>query len=151
MSLTIEPNWPQWHNRLLFVDACVPKRVSPALKILGWDPIWIGAVYPNDGHGVPDIDWIEQCGRRDVPVLTRNPQIPWIVEELDTVKAYDTKLFVLQDTEMTAVQTALVVGRHYFNITNRASQPGGCCWELPPLRAPLHRWDRSSESGHASQ
>lgn len=146
MSLTIESAWPTWHDRLIFVDRCIPESLAPRLKVLGWDPIWIGDVYPDNGRFVEDIDWIAQCAKRNVPVLTRNVDIAAVREEFDAVRDHGAKLFVLDVKRPynRALDQALVVGRHHFNMRNRVGRPGACFVELPPEAQPLSRLNETT-------
>lgn len=140
MSLTIESSWPQWHDNQIFVDACLSKRLGAGLRILGWEPILIEKVYPK-GKRVPDLDWIEQCGRRGVPVLTKNVDIASVDEEFRAVQTYQTRIFCIDVPSASMFAQMAVIGRHYFNIRSRMKSGGACFWELPVFKPPIKRID----------
>lgn len=141
MSLTMENSWPQWRNNQIFIDACLSPRLSSGLRMLGWDPIWIGDVYPNSGERVPDLDWIEQCGRRDVPVLTKNIDIASVREEFEAVTTHGARIFALDLEKGSMFAQMAVIGRHYFNLRTRTRRGGACFWELPVFAPPVKRID----------
>ncbi|WP_122940945.1 hypothetical protein [Brachybacterium sp. EE-P12] len=141
MSLTIESSWPQWRDNQIFVDACLSKRIMTGIRMLGWDPIWIGQVYPNEGQRVPDLDWIEQCGMRGIPVLTKNVDIASVREEFDAVLEHGARIFALDVQRASMFAQMAVIGRHYFNLRSRMKSPAPCFWELPVFTPPVKRID----------
>ncbi|WP_190870408.1 hypothetical protein [Dermabacter vaginalis] len=131
--------WPE--PGTLFVDRCIPKGIIPGLKIFGWEAVWIGDIYPGGGENVADVTWIADTARHGLAVLTCNPQIAHVSVEMDAVKTTGARIFCLSDSSMSTVATALVVGRHYFNIRRRLRKQGGFFWELAPFQSPIRHYD----------
>lgn len=90
----------------------------------------LGDIYGGDAQHVPDVLWLEGCGRRGYIVLTLDENVRRNAEEWDKLQQYGTKVFTVTARRPSESTIGLYVGRQIPNILNRDERPGPAYWRL---------------------
>ncbi|GAB3134895.1 hypothetical protein GCM10027289_27670 [Tsukamurella serpentis] len=88
---------------------------------------------------MPDVEWIEYCGRNGVVALTANPEIWKVPHEIACVREYGARLIAMKAT-MSRLESAMVVGQNIRLIKSVIKTPGPAFIQItsgPPTRRRL--------------
>lgn len=106
MSLSLPP--PEF-----FVDRSLGRRqVADALRIGGWKLRTHHEVFRFRDEEVPDVEWLEMCGRGDLPVLSKDKRLRYRREEIAAIRRYGVKAFVLARGSLRAAEQVDRFDRH---------------------------------------
>lgn len=91
--------------REFFVDRSLGRLAVPAgLRAGGWDIRTLAEVYGADEESVADVEWLELCGRRGWVVLAKDKRIRYRPAEIDAIRLFSVKAFVLTSGNLTSAQ-----------------------------------------------
>lgn len=90
-----------------FVDRSLGRhRVAGALRAAGWTLRTHHEVYGDRDEEVPDVEWLELCGREGFPVLTKDRRIRYRPAEIQAIRRFGVRLFAVTGGSLTAAQQA---------------------------------------------
>ena len=82
------------------------RRVAEALRRAGWSICTHHEVFGDRDEEVPDVEWLEYCGREALPVLTKDRRLRYRPEEIAAIRRYRVKAFVLTRGSLRATEQA---------------------------------------------
>jgi hypothetical protein len=82
------------------------------------------------GHIVPDVQWIEDCGKLGWVAVTKNPKIGHTPVEIDAIVEHRTRVFSIAKADLTREENGLILGRHLLRMIRRSGRRDGCFWRL---------------------
>lgn len=89
-------------------------------------------VYRERDQEVPDVEWLELCGRRGWPALTMDTRIRYRPAEIAAIRRYSVKAFALTSGNLTVTEQA-----ERFIASESAIH--AACEALGPLLYAVHR------------
>ena len=90
-----------------FVDRSLGRHDLPTtLRALGWDLLTPHELYGPRDEEVPDVEWLEHCGRNDLPVLTKDKRLRHRPAEIAAIRSFGVQAFVLTSGTLTAGEQA---------------------------------------------
>lgn len=90
-----------------FLDRSLGRHlVAQALRRTGWILRTHHEVYGNRDEEVPDLEWLELCGRDGLPVLTKDRRLRHRPVEIDAIRRLGVKAFVLTGGSLQADEQA---------------------------------------------
>ena len=96
-----------------FTDRSLGRHDLPTtLRALGWDLLTHHELYGPRDEEVPDVEWLEYCGRNDLPVLTKDKRLRHRPAEIAAIRSFSVRAFVLTSGSLRAEQQA---GRFHKN------------------------------------
>ena len=118
MSLSLPP--PEF-----FVDRSLGRhQVADALRLGGWRLRTHYEVFRFRDEEVPDVEWLEMCGRADLPVLSKDKRLRYRREEIAAIRRYGVKAFVLARGSLRAAEQVDRFDRHRKAIVVACRDPG---------------------------
>ena len=104
-----------------FLDRSLARRVvAEELRTAGWNLRTHIEVYGERDQEVPDVEWLELCGRSGWAVLTKDARIRRRRAEVTAIRRHSVKAFVLAGGNLRAIDQA-----RRFD-ANRASIEAAC-------------------------
>jgi hypothetical protein len=108
-----------------FVDRNLGRRQVPnALRGAGWVLRTHHEVYGNRDEEVPDVEWLEFCGRERLPVLTKDRNLRYRPAEIDSIRRYGVRVFVLTGGSLRADEQAARFDRSRQRIEEACQETG---------------------------
>jgi hypothetical protein len=90
-----------------FVDRSLGRhRVAEALRRAGWTLRTHHEVYGDRDEEVPDVEWLELCGREGLPVLTKDRRLRYRPVEITAIRRFGVRAFVVTGGSLRAVEQA---------------------------------------------
>ena len=90
-----------------FVDRSLGRnRVAESLRGSGWNLLTHHEVFAERDEEVPDVEWLEYCGRQDLPVLSKDRRLRYRPEEIAAIRRHRVKAFVLTRGSLRAAEQA---------------------------------------------
>jgi hypothetical protein len=98
---------PSPPRREFFLDRSLGRRVVPeALRAIGWTIRTMHEVYGARDEDVPDVEWLERCGREGWVALSKDKNIRHNPLERAAVEAHAVRMFVIASGRLTGGQQA---------------------------------------------
>jgi hypothetical protein len=107
-----------------FVDRNLGRRVPEILRAAGWRLRTHREVYGERDQNVPDVEWLELCGREALPVLTADRRIRYRPPEIAAIRRQRVKAFVLVGGSLRAAEQAERFVRNRERIHDACSDDG---------------------------
>ena len=108
-----------------FVDRSLGRHDLPTtLRALGWDLVTHHELYGPRDEDVPDVEWLEYCGRNDLPVLTKDKRLRHRPAEIAAIRSFGVRAFVLTSGSLRAEQQAERFHKNAKAIDAAAAGPG---------------------------
>jgi len=107
-----------------FVDRSLGRRhVALALRSAGWILRTHHEVYGDRDEQVPDVEWLELCGREGLPVLTKDRRLRYRPAEIDAIRKFGVRAFVLTGGSLRAAEQAARFDRSRQRIEEACAEP----------------------------
>jgi PIN like domain len=88
-----------------FTDRSLGRNDLPTtLRALGWDLLPHSELYGPRDEEVSDVEWLEYCGRHNLPVLTKDKRLRHRPAEIAAIRSFGVKAFVLTSGSLRAEQ-----------------------------------------------
>jgi PIN like domain len=108
-----------------FVDRSLGRhRVAQALRSAGWTLRTHHEVYGARDEDVPDVEWLEFCGRKGLPVLTKDRRIRHRPAEIQAIRRFGVRLFAVTAGSLTAAEQAARFDRSRERIEEACAEAG---------------------------
>jgi hypothetical protein len=92
-----------------FVDRSLGRIVVPrGLRGAGWIVRTHFEVFGTRDETVPDAEWLEMCGRANLPVLSKDRRLRYRPEEIAAIRRHGVKAFVLTRGSLRAIKDRIV-------------------------------------------
>ncbi|MGI8921267.1 MAG: hypothetical protein ACR2HD_06275 [Solirubrobacteraceae bacterium] len=90
-----------------FVDRSLGRhQVADALRSSGWVLRTHHEAYGDRDETVSDVEWLELCGRQQLPVLTKDRRLRYRPAEIDAIRQFGVRAFVLTAGSLRAAEQA---------------------------------------------
>jgi len=90
-----------------FIDRSLARRdVAESLRRAGWSVRTHLEVFGDRDERVPDVEWLELCGREDWVVLTMDRRIRYHRAEISAIRRHRVRAFALSSGNLSAPQQA---------------------------------------------
>jgi hypothetical protein len=63
-------------------------------------------VYGDRDEKVPDVEWLEFCGRNRLPVLSKDRRLRYRPAEIETIRHFSVRAFILTSGNLVSVEQA---------------------------------------------
>lgn len=108
-----------------FVDKSLGRHDVPsALRSAGWILRTHAEVFGARDQEVPDVEWLELCGRQGWIALTKDRRIRYRPAEIAAVRRYGVKAFVVASGNLTAADQARRLIENAERIATACAQVG---------------------------
>lgn len=108
-----------------FLDRSLGRHhVAQALRSAGWTLRTHHEVYGDRDEEVPDVEWLELCGREGLPVLTKDRRLRYRPSEIDAIRRFGVRAFVLTGGSLRAAEQAARFDRSRQRIEEACAAPG---------------------------
>ena len=108
-----------------FVDRSLGRhRVPNLLHESGWTLRTHHEVYGSRDESVPDVEWLELCGRSGMPVLTADRRLRYRPPEVAAIRRHRVKAFVLVGASLRAEDQVERFERNRERIWEACSETG---------------------------
>jgi len=108
-----------------FLDRSLGRhRVAEGLRAAGWTLRTHHEVYGDRDEEVPDTEWLELCGREDLPVLTKDRRLRYRPAEIQAIRRFGVRAFVLTGGSLTAAEQAARFDRSRTRIEEACAAAG---------------------------
>ena len=88
-----------------FTDRSLGRHDLPTtLRALDWELLTHHEVYGSRDEEVADVEWLEYCGRNNLPVLTKDKRLRHRPAEIAAIRAFGVRAFVLTSGTLRAEQ-----------------------------------------------
>jgi len=91
---------------------------------MGWRLRTHHEVYPGRDEEVPDVEWLEMCGREMFPVLSKDRRLRYRPEEIAAITVHEVKAFVLTRGGLRAAEQSARFERNRAAIEAACHDPG---------------------------
>lgn len=81
-------------------------RVAAALRERGWIVRTHYDVFGRRDQQVADVEWLEYCGRENLPVLSKDRRLRYRPEEIAAVRRHRIRAFILMRGSLRAAEQA---------------------------------------------
>jgi PIN like domain len=109
-----------------FVDRSLGRhRLPAALREAGWTLRTHHEVYGERDEEVPDVEWLSRCGQLGLPVLSKDRRLRYRPAEIDAIRRFRVRAFVLTSGALVAPEQAARFDRNRVRIEEacRAAAP----------------------------
>lgn len=90
-----------------FVDRSLGRHhVADALRAAGWILRTHVEVFADRDEAVPDVEWLEYCGREGLVVLTKDRKLRYRRREIAVIRRHRVRAFVLTRGNLRAADQA---------------------------------------------
>lgn len=90
-----------------FVDRSLGRhRLADTLRRAGWVLRTHHEVYGDRDEEVPDVEWLELCGREDLLVLTKDRRLRYRPAEIAAIRRFGVRAFVVTGGSLRAEEQA---------------------------------------------
>lgn len=108
-----------------FVDRSLGRhRVPEALRSVGWSLRTHHEIYGERDESVPDVEWLELCGKLDLAVLSKDRRIRYRPAEIDAISHFGVRAFVLTSGSLRAGEQAARFDHNRHRIEEACLQTG---------------------------
>lgn len=108
-----------------FLDRSLGRhRVARALRAAGWTLRTHHEVFGDRDEEVADVEWLELCGRRQFPVLTKDRCVRYRPAEIDAIRRFGVRAFVLTGGSPPAAEQAARFDRRRARIEDACAGAG---------------------------
>jgi PIN like domain len=83
---------------------------------------------------VPDVEWLELCGRRGLPVLSKDRRLRYRPAEIEAIRRFGVRAFLLTSGSLLAAEQAKRFDRNREDIERECSATGPAVYAVQPLR-----------------
>lgn len=97
----------------ILIDRCLsPRLAAPLGRLYQLRASTLAEVFGDDySQKLPDIEWIEYCGREGVVGLTANPRIWKVPAEVEAIRRYSARIVAMK-ADTTLIESAMVLGQN---------------------------------------
>lgn len=81
-------------------------------------------VYGERDERVSDVEWLELCGRGSLPVLTKDRRLRYRPAEIEAIRRFGVRAFVLTGGSLRAIEQAARFQRSRLRIEAACAAPG---------------------------
>ncbi|HVR05100.1 MAG TPA: hypothetical protein VMS02_03595 [Solirubrobacteraceae bacterium] len=118
-----------------FVDRSLGRhRVPEALRLVGWTLRTHHEVYGERDEEVPDIEWLELCGRCGLPVLSKDRRLRHRPAEIEAIRRFGVNAFLLTSGNLLAAEQAERFDRNREGIERSCSAAGPSVYAVQAVR-----------------
>jgi len=90
-----------------FIDRSLGRhRMPQALRELGWWVLTHHEVFGERDEEIRDVEWLELCGRRNLPALSKDRRLRYRPAEIDAIRRFGVRAFVLTAGSLSAAEQA---------------------------------------------
>ncbi len=108
-----------------FVDRSLGRhRVPEALRAAGWVLRTHHEIYGERDEQVPDVEWLELCGRRKMPVLSKDRRLRYRPAEIEAIRRFGVRAFLLTSGSLLAAEQAARFDRSRESIEEKCAADG---------------------------
>jgi hypothetical protein len=108
-----------------FLDRSLGRHhVAQALRNAGWILRTHHEVYGDRDEDVPDVEWLELCGRESLPVLTKDRRLRYRPTEIAAIRSFGVRAFVLTGGSLRATEQAARFDRSRHRIEEACAATG---------------------------
>lgn len=88
-----------------FVDRSLGRiQVPVALRAVGWVLRTHFEAFGARDERVPDAEWLEMCGREDLPILSKDRRLRYRPQEIAAIRRHNVRAFVLTQGSLRAAE-----------------------------------------------
>jgi hypothetical protein len=109
-------------------------RVPTALRAAGWSLRTHHEIYGERDEGVPDVEWLELCGELDLPVLSKDRRIRYRPAEIEAIRRFGVRVFVLTSGSLRADEQAARFERSRLRIEEACLAAGPALFAVQKTR-----------------
>jgi PIN domain-containing protein len=114
-----------------FVDRSLGRhRVAEALRRAGWMLHTHHEIYGDRDEELPDVEWLEFCGREGFPVLTKDRRIRHRPAEIQAICRFGVRLFAVTGGSLTASDLAARFDRSRKRIEEACADAGAFVYSV---------------------
>lgn len=96
-----------------FLDRSLGRhQVAAELRRAGWVVRTHHEVYGARDEEVPDVEWLELCGAEGIPVLAKDRKLRYRPAEIDAIRRFGVRAFVLTSGNLKAREQAARIDRN---------------------------------------
>lgn len=118
-----------------FIDRSLGRhRVPEALRKSGWTLRTHHEVYGDRDEQVPDVEWLEFCGRLGLPVLSKDRRLRYRPAEIDAIRRFRVRAFLLTSGSLLAAEQAARFDRNQESIEEKCAADGPTIYAVQALR-----------------
>jgi PIN like domain len=118
-----------------FVDRSLGRhRVPEALRWAGWSLRTHHEVYGERDEQVADVEWLELCGKLGLPVLSKDRRIRYRPAEIEAVKRFGVRAFVLTSGSLRVDEQAARFERSRLRIEEASGVAGPALFAVQAMR-----------------
>lgn len=118
-----------------FIDRSLGRhRVPEALRSAGWSLRTHHEVYGERDESVPDVEWLELCGKLDLAVLSKDRRIRYRPTEIDAIRRFGVRAFVLTSGSLRADEQAARFERSRLRIEEACVATGPALFAVQATR-----------------
>ena len=118
-----------------FIDRSLGRhRVPEALRGAGWALRTHHEVYGDRDERVADVEWLEFCGRLGLPVLSKDRRIRYRPAEIEAIRRFGVRAFVLTSGGLRADEQAERLERNRLRIEEACVAPGAALFAVQATR-----------------
>jgi hypothetical protein len=118
-----------------FLDRSLGRhRVPEALRGAGWSLRTHHEVYGERDEHISDVEWLELCGRLDLPVLSKDRRIRYRPAEIDAIRRFGVRAFVLTSGSLRADEQAGRFDRNRLRIEEACVAAGPALFAVQATR-----------------
>lgn len=118
-----------------FIDRSLGRhRVPEALREAGWTLRTHHEVYGGRDEQVPDVEWLELCGRLGLPVLSKDRRLRYRPAEIEAIRRFGVHAFLLTGGSLPAAEQAVRFDRNRKSIEERCTADGPSIYAVQALR-----------------
>ncbi len=108
-----------------FLDRSLGRHhVAKSLRETGWALRTHHEVYADRDEQVPDVEWLELCGRDGLPVLTKDRRLRYRPAEIQAIRQFSVRAFVLTAGSLRAREQATRFDRSRQRIEEACDEAG---------------------------
>jgi hypothetical protein len=108
-----------------FVDRSLGRhRVPRALRQAGWSLQTHHDLFGDRDEQVPDVEWLERCGKTGLAVLTKDRRLRYRPAEIEAIRHFEVCAFVLTAGSLRGVEQAARFDRSRERIERACGEPG---------------------------
>jgi len=118
-----------------FIDRSLGRhRVPEALRKSGWSLRTHHEVYGERDEQVPDVEWLEFCGRLRLPVLSKDRRLRYRPAEIEAIRRFGVHAFLLTSGSLLAAEQAVRFDRNRESIEEKCAADGPIIYAVQALR-----------------
>ena len=118
-----------------FVDRSLGRyKIAAALRAAGWRLQTHHEVYGARDESVPDVEWLERCGKQGLTVLSKDRRLRYRPAEIAAIRRFGVRAFVLTTGNLTAASQAQRFIDNAARIWQAVTEPGHAIYAVHAKR-----------------